>query len=137
MSRTDPGVPEAIPRTLRFIGERLGPERLDRVWIFPPLRKGRRETGLVAVAVRVPDEERRRLYTAPYAAERTGRALTVEPRLLEEGMASVDRIGRVMEGVMDRAELDLGDPRKVEIGGEPERFRALLQELEAAEVLEP
>lgn len=132
MSDTDPGVPEAIPATLRFLQERLGPDRLDRVWLFPPLRKGRRERGLVAVACFVPGEERRRLYTAPYGAERRGGELTVEPQLLEEGMASVDRLNRVMDGVAARAELDLGDPREIDLGGDPDAFRDLLEELEKA-----
>lgn len=132
MSDTDPGVPEAIPATLRFIEERLGVERLERVWLFPPLKNGRRERGLVAVACFVQGEERRRLYTAPYGAERTGQGLTVDPELLEEGVASADRLSRVMEGVVGRSELDLGDPREVELGGDPEGFRDLLEELEAA-----
>ena len=50
-SSEDPGVPEALPRTLVHLRERLGAERVDRLWIFPPLRRGRRERGVVAVSL--------------------------------------------------------------------------------------
>ena len=45
-----PGVPEALPRTLAMVVARLGAERIDRLWIFPPLIRGRREWGLVAAS---------------------------------------------------------------------------------------
>ncbi len=49
-NKAGPGVPEALPRTLRLIGDRLGADTLDQVWIFPPLVRGRKEWGLVAVS---------------------------------------------------------------------------------------
>ena len=91
-SGNDPGVPEAIPRVVRLVGRRLGPAAIDRIWIFPPLRQGRKESGLVAVSCFEPQEDQRRLVTASYVAERTGRGLTLEPSLLEEGAAPPDTL---------------------------------------------
>lgn len=126
----DPGVPEALPRTLVLARGRLGAERVDRLWIFPPLRRGRRERGLVAASLFLEGEERRRIVTMTWAAERTGRSLTVEPAFHEEGDAPPDLLPRVMEGVVRRAGEAYGEPREVEIGGDPERFRALVDEFD-------
>ena len=125
----DPGVPEAIPRTLQMMARRLGEREIDRLWVFPPLIVGRKERGLVAASC-FTDDGARRLYTAPYAAERTGTSLSVENRITEEGQAPPNRLARVMQGVVRRSEIDLGEPRMVEIAGDPEKLRALLDEFD-------
>ena len=76
------------------------------------------------------DDGARRLYTAPYVAERTGTSLSVENRITEEGQAPPNRLARVMQGVVRRSEIDLGEPRMVEIAGDPEKLRALLDEFD-------
>ncbi len=76
------------------------------------------------------------MYTAPYAAERTGTGLSVENGIAEEGQAPPDRLARVMQGVVRRSEIDLGEPRMVEIAGDPEKFMALRDEFDA-DLLEP
>ena len=126
----DPGVPEAIPRTLQMMARRLGESEIDRLWVFPPLIVGRREWGLVAASCFTEDGARR-LYTAPYAAERTGTSLSVENSIAEEGQAPPDRLAQVMQGVVRRSEIDLGEPRVVEIAGDSEKLRALLDEFDA------
>ncbi len=131
----DLGVPEAIPRTLQKMARRLGDSKIDRLWVFPPLINGRRERGLVAASCFAEDGARR-LYTAPYFAERTGTSLTVEGGITEEGQAPSDRLPRVMQGVVRRSEIELGEPRTVEIGGDPEKLRALLDEFDD-DLLEP
>ncbi len=131
----DPGVPEAIPRTLQMMARRLGESEIDRLWVFPPLIVGRKERGLVAASCFTEDGARR-LYTALYSAERTGTSLLVENGLAEEGQAPPDRLPRVMRGVVRRSEIDLGEPRMVEIAGDPARLRALLDEFDV-ELLEP
>jgi len=128
----DPGVPEALPRTLVLTRERLGAERVDRLWLFPPLRRGRREWGLVAASLFLDGEERRRIVTVAYTAERTGRSLTVDQAFHEEGDAPPDLLPRVMEGVVRRAGDGYGEPREVEIGGDPLRFGALVDEFDPA-----
>jgi hypothetical protein len=131
----DPGVPEAIPRTLQMMARRLGESEIDRLWVFPPLIVGRKERGLVAASCFTEDGARR-LYTAPYAAERTGTSLLVENGIAEEGQAPPDRLAQVMRGVVRRSEIDLGEPRVVEIAGDSEKLRALLDEFDA-DLLEP
>ncbi len=131
----DPGVPEAIPRTLQMMARRLGESEIDRLWVFPPLILGRKERGLVAASCFAEDGSRR-LYTAPYSAERTGAGLSVVNGITEEGRAPPDRLPRVMQGVARRSEMDLGEPRVVEIAGDPTKLKALLDEFDA-ELLEP
>ena len=133
--RGDPGVPEAIPRTLQMMARRLGESEIDQLWVFPPLIVGRKERGLV-VASCFTSGRARRLYTASYAAERTGTSLSVENGIADEGQAPPDRLARVMEGVVRRSEIDLGEPRMVEIAGDPEKLRALLDEFDA-DLMEP
>ena len=128
----DPGVPEALPRTLVHARGRLAPERVDRLWVFPPIKRGRREQGVVAVSLFLEGEERRRLVTISYTAERTGRGLTVEHALHEEGDSVPEFLPRVMEGVVRRAGGGHGEPREVEVGGDPARFDALVLEFDQA-----
>jgi hypothetical protein len=141
MANSDPGVPEALPRALRHLAEHLGPRSLDRLWIFPPLRKGRRESGLIAAGCfnreagqdgegEEAGKERRRLVTLAYRAEETGKGVTFEPIVQEEGEAPDDRLPRVIEGVVQRSGEEHGEPRPVPLGGDPQALEALLEELE-------
>ena len=131
----DPGVPEAIPRTLQMMVRRLGDSEIDQLWVFPPLIVGRKERGLVAASCFTEDGARR-LYTAPYSAERTGTSILVQNGITEEGQAPADRLPRVMLGVVRRSEIDLGEPRMVQIAGDPEKLREMLDEFDA-DLLEP
>lgn len=131
-SSEDPGVPEALPRTLVHLRERLGAERVDRLWIFPPLRRGRRERGVVAVSLFGEGEDRRRLLTLAYQAARSGLELTLEHAFHEEGEAPPELLPRVMEGVVRRAGEGHGDPREIEIGGDPACYDTLIEEFDPA-----
>jgi hypothetical protein len=126
----DPGVPEALPRVLIRLRDRLGVESADRLWIFPPSRRGRREQGLVAVSTFQEGEERRRLITVSYSAEHSGKGVTVEASFTEEGEAPPDRFPGVMQGVVQRSGDAKGEPREVEIGGSAERYEGLLEEFD-------
>jgi len=123
-----PGVPEAVPRVLQRILADVGARAIDRIWVFPPLVAGRSESGLLALSRfgTGDDPERRILSTFPYTAERTGKGLTIEGLLTEQGEAPLDRFPRVMEGVVARTEKDLGEPRQLEVDGDEARFLALL-----------
>jgi len=116
------------------VADRLGVGALDRLWLFPPLRRGRREWGLVVVSAFHEDGDRRRMHTVRYVAERTGEGLAYEPEMAEEGILPPDRFTRVLAGVARRSEEGLGEPDPVEIAGDPERLEGLLQELDPAEV---
>lgn len=120
-----PGVPEALPRTLREVVGRLGPAAIDCLWIFPPRVRGRRESGLVAASC-FEGGSGRRLVTARYTAERTGKGLFLDTRLLDEGTAPADRLPRVMLGVVRRSAEPLGSPRLVELNGATEACESLM-----------
>ena len=124
----DPGVPEALPRTLIRMRDRLGVDTLDRLWIFPPVRNGRREQGLIAVSAYLEDEERRTMMTGSYQAEHTGTGTTVEPTFTLEGEAPPDRFPRVMQGVVRRGGEEKGEPREVVIDRSAQRFEELMEE---------
>lgn len=122
-----PGVPEALPRTLRAVGDRLGASAIDQLWIFPPLVRGRREWGLVAAGC-FDGDGGRRVVTARYAAERTGKGLYLDSRMLDEGVVPAGRLSRVMSGVAKRGPAPLGGPRLVEIGGGAVQFDSLMSD---------
>jgi hypothetical protein len=127
----DPGVPEALPRTLIRLRDRLGVERVDRLWIFPPVRRGRREQGLVVVSTFLEDEdERRALLTVSYNAEHSGRGVTVDVSFTQEGEAPPERFPGVMQGVVRRSGAAEGEPREVEIDTVPAKFEELLAEFD-------
>ncbi len=124
-AEADPGVPEALPRAVREMAGRLGRAAIDCLWIFPPMVRGRREWGLVAASC-FDAGGSRRVVTARYSAERTGRGLYLDTRLLDEGVAPADRLPRVMEGVVRRGPQPLGSPRLVELGGCEDAFESLM-----------
>ncbi len=128
----DPGVPEALPRTLIRLRERIGVDAIDRLWIFPPVRSGRRESGLIAVSTFLEGEDRRSMITVAYQAEHTGKGITVDPVFTREGEATPDRFPRVMEGVVRRGGEEKGEPREAEIERSAERFEELLEEFDDA-----
>ena len=115
-----------------MVVDRLGAERIDRLWIFPPLIRGRREWGLVAASVFTADGERRGLHTAPYTAERTGQGLQITFDLLEQGDAPPDRLPRVMSGVVHRSAEELGEAREVAVEGSPGTIAELMAEFDPA-----
>ena len=127
---TGPGVPEALPRLLIRVRERLGADAVDRLWIFPPVRRGRREQGLVAVSTFLDGEDRRVIITAAYTAEQTGGGVTFEASFTQEGEAPPERFPSVMAGVVRRSGEGLGEAREVEILGSAEKFEQLLEEVD-------
>ena len=131
-NESGPGVPEGLPRTIRSIVDLLGIEDVDRLWIFPPLIRGRKEWGLVVATVFTGSDDRRRLLSAAYTAERTGEGLSLSHDVNEQGDAPPDRLPRVMNGVTRRAGDDLGEPREVVVDGRPKAFEELMAEFDPA-----
>jgi len=125
---SDSPVPDAVGRVLLGIRDRVGPEKIDRVWIFPPLIRGRKEWGLVAVSGLTGDPLQRTLYTARYSAELTSTGTSLEFGVTVEGEAPPDRLPRVMDGVARRSDLQLGEAREYQIGGDPGRLLVLVKE---------
>ena len=126
--KDDPGVPEALPRTLIRVRDRLGVETIDRLWIFPPVRRGRRVQGLVAVSTFQQGQERRSMITVAYNAEHTGKGITVEPTFTMEGAAPAETFPPVMQGVVRRSGEGAQEPREVLIDGTAANFEELMEE---------
>ena len=128
LRKDDPGVPEALPRTLMRVRDRLGVDTIDQLWIFPPVRRGRREQGLVAVSTFQHGQERRTMITVAYNAEHTGKGVSIEPTFTMEGAAPADTFPPVMQGVVRRSGEGAAEPRAVVIGGSAAKFEDLLAE---------
>jgi len=133
-----PGVPEALPRVVQRMLHAYGAERIDTLWLFPPLIRGRKESGLVAAACFSSDEDddRRLLVTAGYVSERSGRGLALEVTIEEEGEAPADRLPRVMQGVVVRSGIPLGEASEVEVRGDAAALAAWFDDIDE-EFLDP
>lgn len=129
MRDQDPGAAGALTEAVRRLGTEVGAEALDCLWVFPPIRKGRKEQGLVAAGC-FREGDRRAVVTLAYRAEETGKGLSFEARIQEEGEAPVALLPRIMSGVVERAGEPYGEPRTVELRGELERLEALLAQVE-------
>jgi hypothetical protein len=130
MTERDAGVPGALGEALRELSERVPPSRLDRLWLFPPLARGRSESGVIAASCFV-EGDRRLLVTLAYRAEETGSGVSFKPVFQEEGEAPEDRLPRIMDGVVRRSEEAREPPRAVSIAGDPGAFAGLIEELAA------
>lgn len=127
MSERDIGVPGSVAEALRQLRSRLPPERLDRVWVFPPMADGRSESGVVAAGCFAGDD-RRVLVTLSYRAEETGRGVTFRVSLREEGEAPRNLLPRIMEGVVTRSGIGLGPPRSTILNGDARALELLIDE---------
>jgi hypothetical protein len=127
----DPGVPGALPRALRTLAGAVTPERIDRIWVFPPLRRGRRETGVLAAGC-YTEGPRHLLVTLSYRSEETGSGVAFESVFQEEGEAPPDRLPKVIEGVVRRLKDAPGEPTAHEVGGDPKRLAAVVGGLDPA-----
>ena len=127
------GLPDApLFALLRTLAEEITVERIDRVWIFPPRRIEAGETAVVIVtAFPVTDDGRRRVYAAHYTALDD----VEEHRLVvdEYGTAPSDRVGRLVEEVVERIKDGPPEaPRSARIGGDEGRWDETLHQLAEA-----
>ena len=130
-SSRDPGVPEALPRVLIRVRDHFGSELIDRLWLFPPVRRGRREQGLVAVSTFLEGQERRDMVTVAYTAEHSGAGVSIETSFTQEGEAFPERFPAVMLGVVNRTRETPGEAREVEISGSGQKFEELMEDFDA------
>jgi len=128
MTEREIGVPGALAEALRQLGEKISPSRLDRLWLFSPLCRGRSERGVIAASCYV-DGDRRLVVTLAYRAEETGAGVSFSPVFQEEGEAPEDRLPRIMDGVVRRSVEAQGPPRMVSIAGDSEALVSLIEEL--------
>ena len=130
-SSRDPGVPEALPRVLIRVRDHFGSELIDRLWLFPPVRRGRREQGLVAVSTFLEGQERRAMVTVAYTAEHSGAGVSIETSFTQEGEAFPERFPAVMLGVVNRTRETPGEAREGEISGSGQKFEELMEDFDA------
>lgn len=119
---------------LAAVAGRFPAERLAQVWIFPPRRIGAKESGLAVLVVTAdgPADERRTIWTLRYETEAAkGGRVTRADTLDEQGTVPPDRVDRIVDGVVRRLEGEGDAPDVREVGGDPEVWRALLEELGA------
>jgi hypothetical protein len=106
---------------------------VDAVWLFPARQLGARESGLAVLSVYAEGDEARRtrtIHTLHYVLEPPApKARPVRTDELEEqGTVPLDRIDRIIEGVLRR--LDVPETPDVrETGGDVGRWNALVAEL--------
>lgn len=117
---------------LRNVESEVGTDRIDRIWVFPLRRLEAGETAVVVVAAFTePPSQRRRVYAAHY----TAREDAAETRLVldEFGTAPTDRVGRMVEEVVERVkDGPAGAPRSHAIDGREDRWNETLHQLAEA-----
>ena len=140
MADVQPGrVNPALAAALGAIAERLPPERVDAVWLFPARQLGARESG-IAVLSSYPEgdsaRKTRTIHTLHYLSDPQPKGPPVRTdELAEQGTVPVDRVDRIIAGVLHR--LDVPETPEVrETGGDAGAWNALLAEL-AGVVLDP
>lgn len=114
---------------LQTVANGIGIDRIDRLWIFPPRRREAGETAVVIVAAFLDDEPgRRRVHAARYTAP----ADAPDPVLAldEFGTAPVERVGRVVEDVLERIKDEPATaPHAARIDGRTDHWARLLHDL--------
>lgn len=128
-----------LAAALGAIAQRLPPERVDAVWLFPPRLLGARESGLAVLSSFPDGDDARRtrtIHTLHYVSDPQPKGPPVRTdELAEQGTVPVDRVNRIIEGVLTR--LDVPETPDVrETGGDPRAWAALLAEL-AGVALDP
>ena len=129
----DDALPDApLFALLRTVQDEIEIDRIDRLWIFPPRRIEAGETAVVVVGAYVEvDPDRRRVYAAHYTVS----ADADEPRLAldEYGTAPADRVGRMVEEVVERIKDGPAEaPRSHRVDASEERWHTILHELAEA-----
>ncbi|MGK7311643.1 MAG: hypothetical protein ACN0LA_05335 [Candidatus Longimicrobiales bacterium M2_2A_002] len=129
----DDDLPDApLFALLRTLADDITPDRIDHVWIFPPRRIETGETAVVVVAAFTETgNDRRRVYAAHYTAldDSDQHRLAVD----EYGTAPADRVGRLVEEVVERIkEGPTGAPRSIRIEGRERQWDETLHELAEA-----
>jgi hypothetical protein len=126
--------PEPLLALLVSLASRVSTHALDELWIFPPKQSARQESALVVGSAFHDDADRRRVMTAHYRSTRQPNGqFVVEESLVEHAVAPVDRLERIIEGVIRRLDDDLAQlhPVPSRIRGETEAWTALLDSISA------
>lgn len=119
-----------LAAALAAVGERIAPERVDGAWIFPARQLGPRESGLAVLSLFAEGDDARTtraIFTVRYVLEPPApRARPVRTdEVAEQGTVPVDRVGRIIEGVLRRLD-EPETPEVREIAGDADQWAALL-----------
>ncbi len=127
-----PDLTQAQQHVLLEVPGHFSVQRIDRLWIFPPRVGKSVETGLLVLCLREEASdasERREVHTLRYELQLGATRARPVVAAQEEGRTSLERIERVIAGVLARAGEDSGEPYPAAIEASPERWTALLDEL--------
>ena len=110
---------------------------MDALWLFPPRRLGARDSGVAVLSVFPEADEGRRtrtIHTLHYVAEPQPKGPPVRTdELAEQGTVPLDRIDRIIEGVLGRLD-QVETPEVRDTGGDPAAWAAVLAGLRGVEV---
>jgi hypothetical protein len=118
--------------------ERHGVAAIDRIWAFPPREVGGVGVALIVASVYGDAEDRRRLVTSrvvvtPEPEGSRRREPTTDIEVEHQGEVPVDRVRRVLDGVVRRLGGDPGgeSPAAFAIGGQREAWERMREQLHA------
>lgn len=96
----------AWERLAAAVAARVPVAEIDAIWVFPPIRRDRREFGTAIVATVVGD--RRHIHTAKYVATIKGpeRGKHFDTVVEEVGSGPLEALGELLEGVRRRLDDD-------------------------------
>lgn len=95
---------ETTERFLKDISEKVGPENVEAIHLFPPIRQGGVETGAAVIAASSPGQERHTVYSASYRNTLKGPDRGKwEVEVTAEADAPLLTVDAVVQGVMKRA----------------------------------
>lgn len=114
---------------LAAFAERVPPERIERVWLFPPRKVGERDSALAVFTLLPEVGERRPILTLRYEVARGGGKAMRTDVVQEQGSAPAERVQRVIEGVVRRLGGETALPDAVAVEGLRERWNELLDRL--------
>lgn len=126
MSGAAPG--PGLAAALAHLTSRFPPERIDKVWIFPPRPLGQAESALAVLSLYPLDDSpgRREVVTLHCVWETIRGRLQRTDTLVEQGSAPAERLSRVIDGVLGRMKNEREVPRSERIDGDRVRWGALL-----------
>jgi hypothetical protein len=115
---------------LRELSARIPPERVDRIWLFPPRRLGPADSALAVLSLLDPEDPsgRRVLVTVLTTTDPVARGPAPDPDVVEHGSIPADRVERLLRGVLERLKDEREIPRSEIVHGDPALWRAAVGE---------
>jgi hypothetical protein len=98
-----PGMGTGWLRVAEALRDRVQPDDIDGIWLFPPVRREEREWGVAVISCTI-DDVRSRIFTASYMMILRGREKGHGKVAVEEvGESPATILEDVIKGVQDRA----------------------------------